>query len=115
MVKIGFALFKKEFAAALMRTTPNIPVSEVEKLSDEKWNVLNTEQQQGFKDRAKRQGLADHLYIYACAWASCEHQYENLQDLMIHVIEGPHLIRCRKLFFFGIIRVVINLSSLLNL
>ena len=96
MEKIGFTLFKRELVTSIMRATPNMPVAELDRLSDEKWKVLTEEQRNEFKDRAKRQGLGEHMYIYECGWASCEHQYEDLQDLMIHVIEGPHLIRCRK-------------------
>ncbi|XP_066935067.1 protein polybromo-1-like isoform X2 [Clytia hemisphaerica] len=96
MEKIGFALFKKEFSIALLRQQPNIPNSAVNTLSDERWKALTDEQRTEFKERAKRQGLGDHLYVYECAWANCEHQYEILQDLMIHVVEGAHLVRCAE-------------------
>lgn len=100
MEKIGFTLFKRELVTSIMRATPNIPVSELDRISDEKWKVLTDEQRIEFKDRAKRQGLGEHLYVYQCAWASCEHQYEDLKDLMIHVIEGPHLVRCPETGLF---------------
>ena len=29
--------------------------------------------------------------IYECAWLDCEYQFEDLQDLMVHVMEGPHI------------------------
>ena len=32
------------------------------------------------------------LLIYECGWAGCDYQYEDIQDLMIHVMEnGGHL------------------------
>ena len=31
--------------------------------------------------------------IYECAWLDCEYQFEDLQDLMVHVMEGPHIIK----------------------
>ena len=32
------------------------------------------------------------LLIYECGWSGCDYQYEDIQDLMIHVMEnGGHL------------------------
>ena len=32
------------------------------------------------------------LLIYECGWMGCDYQYEDIQDLMIHVMEnGGHL------------------------
>ena len=96
MEKIGFSLFRREFSAAYMRNTPDIPASALERMSEDKWKALTDEQRQEFKERAKRQGLGDSLFVYHCQWADCQHQYEVVQDLMIHVVEGQHLSRCRK-------------------
>lgn len=96
MDKIGQSLFKREFSAAYLKNTPDIPVTALQRMSDERWSALTDEQKQEFKERAKRQGLADTLYVFECEWSDCQHQYEATQDLMIHVVEGQHLVRCRK-------------------
>ena len=110
MEKVGFALFKREFCAAYMRNTPDTPLNTLENMSEEKWKALTDEQKQEFKERAKRQGLGDSLFIYQCQWADCQHQYEAVQDLMIHVVEGQHLARCRK-FLLCLISCPSNFSN----
>ena len=31
------------------------------------------------------------MYVYQCCWGTCQYQFEDIQDLMIHVMEGPHI------------------------
>ena len=52
---------------------------------------MSPEEQNEYKERAKTD--EEWMNIYECAWLDCEYQFEDLQDLMVHVMEGPHIIK----------------------
>ena len=52
---------------------------------------MSPEEQNDYKERAKTD--EEWMNIYECAWLDCEYQFEDLQDLKVHVMEGPHIIK----------------------
>ena len=83
---------KKEYAANLMKENPEIPLEEIASKTEENWAMLTEEEKEEFKHRGKKQGLGDeHMFVFQCCWATCQYQFEDLQDLMVHVMEGAHL------------------------
>lgn len=79
-----------------MKDSPNMPVEDIDKKTDDEWTNMSDDRKNEYIERAKTQGLGDCMFVFECLWSSCEHQYEDLQDLKIHVMEGPHLIRSGK-------------------
>lgn len=96
-------LFKKELASSDGDTpmeSPDTPTKDADKDALDKWKALTNEQRNAYVERSKTEeraaGTGEHIYVYECSWASCEHQYEDAQDLMIHVMEGSHLVKDGK-------------------
>lgn len=90
---VGYALMKKEYAAQLMKESPELSVDEIQSKTNERWEGLIMEEKEVYKNRAKAQGLVESLYVFECQWSHCEYQFEDMQDLIIHVIEGPHIFK----------------------
>eukprot|EP00112_Aurelia_sp_Birch-Aquarium-sp1_P021723 Seg592.6_Seg592.7 transcript_id=Seg592.6_Seg592.7/GoldUCD/mRNA.D3Y31 product="Protein polybromo-1" protein_id=Seg592.6_Seg592.7/GoldUCD/D3Y31 len=94
----GFALFVNEIAVMMRRNNPDVLDEEIQKVSITEWRNLSGAKKAELEARARAQGLqADDpndgsLLIYECGWMGCDYQYEDIQDLMIHVMEnGGHL------------------------
>ena len=113
-IKAAITLLKKELTEILTKETPDIPTEEIDTKSKEKWESLSPEEQNEYKERAKTD--EELMDIYECAWLDCEYQFEDLQDLMVHVMEGPHIIKSGMYdqviqTFVNVIRNVFNLLS----
>ena len=92
---------KKDYILLLMKESPDLSVEEAECKAREKWKSMSNEEKLDYK---LRQGLQpqskDTIVIYECAWGSCEYQFEDISDLIVHVMEGVHLSKkgCRSLY-----------------
>eukprot|EP00794_Sanderia_malayensis_P006139 gene6139-6845_t len=94
----GFALFSNDIAMILRRSNPDVSDEEIQKVSLSEWKNLSGTKKAELEARARAQGLKavnpndGSLLVYECGWFGCDYQYEDIQDLMIHVMEnGGHL------------------------
>ena len=85
---------RQEYAVALTKDNPELSIEHIQQKTAEHWESLDIDQKNEYQTRAKTLGIADDsLFIYECAWSNCEYQFEDLQDLMVHVMEGSHLVK----------------------
>jgi len=88
--KLAFEIMKKEFIIIHTKDHPDDTEDDIEKKVKEKWESLTTDEKE---ELIKRVESEEKLYIYECAWSNCQYQFEDLQDLMVHVMEGSHVVK----------------------
>ncbi|XP_028398159.1 LOW QUALITY PROTEIN: protein polybromo-1-like [Dendronephthya gigantea] len=102
----GFLLFSTERRGVLRKQYPDYGFGDISRLVGTEWKNLSPMKREEWESRGNSQATSKapitspSAYfsapglVYDCLWQGCDYQYENLSELIIHVLEsGGHLIK----------------------
>lgn len=102
----GFLLFSTERRNVIRKQNPEYSFGDISRVVGTEWKNLNSAKREDWEARASFQSaktvstMSQSAYsagpgiAYDCLWQGCDYQYEDLNELIIHVLEsGGHLIK----------------------
>ncbi|XP_046839607.1 protein polybromo-1-like isoform X2 [Xenia sp. Carnegie-2017] len=105
----GFLLYSAERRGALRKQYPDYGFGDISRLVGTEWKNLSPMKKEEWESRSINNSItrsqssittsspAASIYpvmVYECLWEGCDYQYEDLNELMIHLLEsGGHLVK----------------------
>ncbi|XP_048584024.1 protein polybromo-1 isoform X2 [Nematostella vectensis] len=102
----GYLLFSHEMRGIIRKEHPEYAFGEISRLIGEEWRNASAARKAEYENKAQMQlsqleteslSRAGHgpttMFVYDCMWRGCDYQYEDLQDLRVHVLDSSNHLR----------------------
>lgn len=112
----GYLVFSHEMRASIRKEHPEYAFGEISRIIGVEWRNMSTQKKAEYEARAQMQPTPTEsestespssqilpsgpVLAYECLWRGCDYQYEDLQELKIHLLDSTcHLRKSEDGFF----------------